>query len=202
MTYDNGVLIGHAMNCKGICCNAEPHYSKTSDFKNLATMFSQQAADDFFRMKSGESLWEISRNEMVALEARLEVEYAASKAEHDAALAAAAAAADCRSKAERVAIRNGAACNRHGAKLIQKRAEPCKFLYNCQGTPARPTTLGVTTECWSHEYKDPKTGAIVAKHVCDRLHPGEAGWLKEWNTDRRFKVVGRFDGLATKPNRR
>jgi len=198
MNYDNGVLIGHAKNCKGICCNAETHYSETSDFKKTLAMFGPQAAHDYFRMKSGESLWEISGHEMIALEQRLEVEYVASKAQHDAALAAAAAAADCRSKAERVAIRNGAACNRHGAKAIQKRAEPCKFLYNCQGTPARPTTLGVTTECWSHEYTDPKTGAFVAKHVCDRLHPGEAGWLPEWNTDRRFKVAGRFDGLAPK----
>jgi len=45
----------------------------------------------------------------------------------------------------------------------------------------------VTTECWSHEYTDPVTGATIAKHVCDRMHPGEAGWLTQWDTDRTFK---------------
>jgi hypothetical protein len=70
---------------------------------------------------------------------------------------------------------------------IGKVDEPCKFLYDCQGTPARPTTARVTTECWSHEYTHPETGKVVAKHVCDRLHPGEEGWCEQWNTDRNWK---------------
>ena len=190
MTYDsNGVLIGHATNCKGICCNAEVHYSETSDFKRLSTLFGLQAANDHYRMMAGESLWQIYGEEMIAVEDRLAAEAIATAPQREADSAAAAAAFDCKEKAERVAIRVGAARNRNGAVAIVKRPEPCKFLYNCQGTPARPTTLGVTTECWSHEYRDPKTGAIVAKHVCDRLHPGEAGWLPQWITDRRFKAA-------------
>jgi len=192
MTYDsNGVLIGHATNCKGICCNAETHYQDTPDFKRLSALFGFQAADDHYRILAGESLWDIYGEELIAVEDRLAVEAAVTAPAREAASAAAAASYDCKEKAARVAIRVGAACNRHGAKAIVKRAEPCKFLYDCQKpdgvSAARPTTLGVTTECWSHEYKDPKTGLLVAKHVCDRLHPGEAGWLPQWTTDRRFK---------------
>ncbi len=80
-------------------------------------------------------------------------------------------------KAERVAVRVGVYRKQRSEKIMQ----PCKFLYNCQGTPARPTTRRVTTECWSHEYTDPETGKRIVKHVCDRMHPGEEGWCKEWD---------------------
>lgn len=86
-------------------------------------------------------------------------------------------------KADRVAIRTGVYCHRE----VQKIQQPCKFLYNCQGTPARPTTKRVTTECWSHEYTDPATGKIVRKHACDRLHPGEVGWCPQWDGNPSYK---------------
>jgi hypothetical protein len=187
-SYDaQGVLIGHASPCNCSNCNVEIHYTETADFKRLAALFGFQAANDHFRIAAGDSLWDIYGEELLAVEDRLNAEAIAAAPEREAASAAAAASYSCKVKAERVAIRNGTARNRNGAVAIVKRPEPCKFLYNCQGTPARPTTLGVTTECWSHEYKDPKTGLIVAKHVCDRLHPGEAGWLTAWATDRRVK---------------
>lgn len=86
-------------------------------------------------------------------------------------------------KADRVAIRVGVFCKQKAQKVHQ----PCKFLYNCQGTPARPTTRRVTTECWSYEYTDPVTGKRMAPHVCDRMHPGEPGWCAEWDGNPSYK---------------
>ena len=75
--------------------------------------------------------------------------------------------------------------------IVQKRCEPCKMLYSCEGDKstggARPTTLHVSSECWSHERINPKTGLLEAPHKCDRLHPGEEGWFDAWSTDRRIK---------------
>ena len=133
------------------------------------------------------SWWTLFGDEMMAAEAAEAVEYAATKAEREAKSAVVIASFNCNVKAERTAIRNGAARNRNGAINIVKKQEPCKFLYDCQGTPARPTTMRVSTECWSHEYTHPETGKVIAKHVCDRLHPGEEGWCEQWNTDRLWK---------------
>lgn len=96
------------------------------------------------------------------------------------------AAAECRLKAERVAVRTGAACGKKA--VVRKVAQPCKFLFNCQGSPAKPTSKTVTTECWSHEYTDPSTGRRVVKHACDRLHPGEEGWLPQWNGNPSYRA--------------
>lgn len=47
-----------------------------------------------------------------------------------------------------------------------------------------PLTGGVGkhiyTECWFWEYVDPKTRQKVCKHVCNCIHPGQAGWEDEW----------------------
>jgi hypothetical protein len=75
-------------------------------------------------------------------------------------------------------------------------------------------------ECWAHEYTDPKrfkaekarliakgmaeaaaeaqakVFAHVVKHNCDHLHPGEAGWLPQWNTNARFRPDRVGEGLA------
>jgi hypothetical protein len=63
---------------------------------------------------------------------------------------------------------------------VAKRAQPCKWVVG----------EFAGDECWAHEYTDPKTGNRVIKHTCDRLHPGEAGWCKEWVTNPRFKPAG------------
>lgn len=73
-----------------------------------------------------------------------------------------------------------------GKKIMQ----PCKFLYSCKGTPGKPTTRGISSECWAFEYKDPITGEIRKPRVCDRLHPGEPGWRSEWARNRTFKARG------------
>ena len=74
-----------------------------------------------------------------------------------------------------------------------KIAEPCKKLYSCcgggaEGGVARPTTMAVSSECWRHEYTDPRTGEKKAPHSCNWLHPGEDGWHPEWNTNRTWKA--------------
>lgn len=101
-------------------------------------------------------------------------------------------------KAERVAVRVGVYRKEKSKKIMQ----PCKFLYNCQGTPAKPTTRRVTTECWSHEYTDPETGKRIVRHVCDRMHPGEEGWCKEWDGNPYYKPENRFAALESKPANR
>jgi hypothetical protein len=96
-------------------------------------------------------------------------------------------AAERARKAERVAVRVGVY---RKSAVSTKIAQPCKFLYDCKGTPAKPTTRRVTTECWSHEYTDPESGKRVCRHVCDRMHPGEAGWCPEWDGNPSYRPAG------------
>jgi hypothetical protein len=133
--------------------------------------------------------WLLFGDELEEQEARVLSEYIAAKPALELAQDAAIASYQARNKAERVAIRVGACCTKRTEARAQKKCEPCKFLYSCVGTPARSTTMHVSSECWSHEYTDAVTGKKVVKHVCDRLHPGEDGWLAEWATDRHFKPV-------------
>lgn len=68
--------------------------------------------------------------------------------------------------------------------------QPCKKLYDCQrvgGRDAVPTKDNVCTECWRYEYTHPDTGERVVVRTCNWLHPGEAGWQTEWDTNRHFK---------------
>lgn len=99
-----------------------------------------------------------------------------------------------------------AGCKDHKGKTM---AIPCKFLYDCQGDRknggSRPTTLHVTTECWSFCYTCPETGKTLrptladGTPVCRALHPGQVGWLKEWDTNRNFRPVV---AAAPAPNNR
>lgn len=72
-----------------------------------------------------------------------------------------------------------------------KQPFPCKWLYDCKGDRktggAKPTTLHISTECWSHIYHDPATGKRMEPKVCFMLHPGEPGWKKQWETNRLYK---------------
>jgi hypothetical protein len=71
----------------------------------------------------------------------------------------------------------------------KKIMQPCIYLYSCEGKgrDRRATTLHISSECWTHEYHDPKTGELIAKHACWHLHPEEEGWCEEWNKNRLFK---------------
>ena len=188
MTHTKNVLNAHPSNCHGTCCLHESIHLMPSAAGGFKWARPSILNDDVRRFEEGESLWNIFGDDMMALDAKVVAEYSANRETIDAAAAAAVAAFACRNKAERTAIRVGALCTKR-KQVIQKVAQPCKFLYNCQGSPARPTTMHVSSECWSHEYVDPKTGELVAKHVCDRMHPGEEGWLPQWNTDRLFKAA-------------
>jgi hypothetical protein len=73
-----------------------------------------------------------------------------------------------------------------------KRPCPCKNLFydEKQVRPGQraPFVKYVASECWAHAYTDPKTGEKKAPHKCPYLHPGEVGWLPQWNRDRDFKA--------------
>lgn len=185
-----GVLLTHPTSCICDGCVSDANWSeckKACTQTPFGRLFGDAYQAEAERFSAGD-WWGIFADDMMALEQKVVVEWSANRAANEAAVEARIAAADARLKAERVAIRVGAACTKRKAP-INKIAQPCKFLYDCQGTPARPTTMRVTTECWSHEYTDPVTGAKIVKHVCDRMHPGEAGWLPQWNTDRTFKIA-------------
>ena len=72
--------------------------------------------------------------------------------------------------------------------VVEKNGRLCTRLYSCVGDKAsggaKPSTLHVSSECWSHERTDPLTGQRIVKHVCPFLHPGEPGWHNEWLTNR------------------
>ena len=86
------------------------------------------------------------------------------------------------------------------ARHIEKRDSPCRWLYcdekaprsqwrqNKEGEFCAPVRDKLTgSQCWGWEYKNPKTGNIEKPRKCPYLHPGEDGWLPEWNTARTFK---------------
>jgi hypothetical protein len=84
-----------------------------------------------------------------------------------------------------IRLKMGCKENRGKAK-IQK---PCKNLYYGSEGSMR---ANVCSECWAHEYHHPKTGELIraAKDKeCPYLHPGQPGWLKEWDTNRYFATA-------------
>lgn len=153
-----------------------------------------------------ESAWGVSwgtlfEDDIAELEARLQSpEALAAAAKKAAAVEAECLAYEQRMVAERNAIRAGATRTKHGPVQIQKIAQPCKKLYSCEGGGskggvAKPTTLHVSSECWAHEYTD-ASGKRIVKHVCQWLHPGESGWLPQWQTDRNYRPDAVAAGLG------
>jgi hypothetical protein len=75
--------------------------------------------------------------------------------------------------------------------VVVKKNIPCSRLYSCEGDRnsggAKPTTMYVSSECWSHERMCPKTGRLLTPHVCPWLHPGEEGWDLHWNRNRLWR---------------
>jgi hypothetical protein len=61
---------------------------------------------------------------------------------------------------------------------------------------AKPTTMHVSSECWSHERRCPETGNLLTPHKCPFLHPGEPGFHKEWMTNRLWLPAG---GIVSTP---
>lgn len=108
---------------------------------------------------------------------------------------------------------------------LRKVGGPCKWLYcnekaprsqwakNAEGKWCAPVVKYLTgSECWAHEYTDPKRYAAALKggkseaeakafarctpRTCAHIHPNEAGWLPQWNTDRTFRPDRVAEGLA------
>lgn len=83
---------------------------------------------------------------------------------------------------------------------LRKVGGPCKWLYCDEAAkkggvaPLRNKLTG--SQCWAWEYLDPKTKQWRRPHTCAHLHPGEEGWLPQWNTDRTFRPDRVAEGLA------
>lgn len=101
--------------------------------------------------------------------------------------------------AEKVAIE--ARRNLKRNEVVQKNGRVCTRLYSCIGDKrnggAKPTTMHVSSECWSHERVDPISGALLMPHVCPFLHPGEPGWRPQWMSNRLWLPAA----AAAEPNR-
>jgi hypothetical protein len=74
---------------------------------------------------------------------------------------------------------------------VVKKNIPCSRLYSCEGDKstggAKPTTMYVSSECWSHERVCPKSGRLLTPHCCPWQHPGEEGWNPHWNRNRLWR---------------
>jgi len=91
--------------------------------------------------------------------------------------------------AEKVAVESRRNLKRQ--ETVVKKNIPCSRLYSCEGDKssggAKPTTMYVSSECWSHERTCPKTGRLLTPHCCPWQHPGEEGWNPHWNRNRLWR---------------
>lgn len=203
----------HPENCRCDGCHPAPHKT-LSPFAVLfggETQESREAWQAKADMFSAGGWWSVMGEELLALEEKAGIEYAATRVERERERALAVEEYTRKNKVERVAIREGLMRTRNGPVEIRRLAQPCKFLYNCQGTPARPTTMHITTECWSHEkgicpWAHPAMPARAAMTLADGTRvpaspaiPADALWCPQWATDRLFRPVtpeNRFTDLA------
>uniref|UniRef100_A0A6C0BI99 Uncharacterized protein n=1 Tax=viral metagenome TaxID=1070528 RepID=A0A6C0BI99_9ZZZZ len=125
-------------------------------------------------------------------------EYAARKAKALSDRAAAEASQLARQQGMRAHDARKMAAAAAASAQVQKLAEPCKWLYCPPGSTA---VFGakVVSECWGHEYRNPKTGKFETPHKCDRAHPGETGWLAEWAHLARPRNQVRFNSRPHTP---
>jgi hypothetical protein len=167
--------------CDGHCSN--PLHT-TTNLQLAYAEFNGMTWGELDQEWEDEALSQLSSRDRAALKAQK----AAQQAQDAAAAELEALSRKLASKARDHEIKAGYKCNKG-----KKESTPCKYLYNPQGDRstggARPTTLHITTECWSHAYTDPATGERIEKHACWFLHPNEPGWCKEWETNRLFRPV-------------
>ena len=127
-----------------------------------------------------------------AKEARLAADAAA-----EVAAAAAAEAYKMANYAEIQGIKNLRPTGRGRERAIGTQDKPCRWLYcneaapksqwtkNAKGELCAPVMKALTgSQCWAHEYLDPKSKQLKKPHTCKMLHPGEDGWRSEWEADR------------------
>jgi hypothetical protein len=167
------------IHCDGYCSN--PLHT-ASNLQLAHSEFSGMSWGDLDQLWAEEEIAHLTRKQRAALQAQQE----AKQAQEAAAAELEALSRKLASKARDHEIKAGYKCNKG-----KKEMSPCKYLYNPQGDRstggAKPTTLHITTECWSHAYTDPATGERIEKHACWFLHPNEPGWCKEWETNRLFR---------------
>jgi hypothetical protein len=181
-----------------LCCgNCSFHPLLTAELLPYARM--EQSWGDLVEEELKAMLAKLTADEKAALKA------AAEKLAEEAAL---------KEEARKMA----AYAHDQGIKMRCKNAkhfqQPCRNLYfredapksqwvkNKRGDLCAPLSRCLTgSECWKWEYTDPVTKQRRVNHVCDRIHPGEVGWLKEWETDRLYKPPVRSPlGLAAGSN--
>lgn len=145
---------------------------------------------------------DIADEEFAAIESTITPQQRAKREQEAAELAAARALAAqanrmfCYAEDQKHLNSRGKGRDRH----IDKVDSPCKFLYcdekapksqwttNAKGERCAPMRQGLTgSECWAHEYHDPRSKALLKPHSCKHLHPNEDGWRDEWDSNRSFR---------------
>jgi hypothetical protein len=210
-----GVLRSHSPVCACNFCQPErdsdavDDYIQGDEYKTALQVFGEETAAqlcfaaiggswyDMFYRADGDPEWEAVMNK-----------YYATKQAREAEEARKLAAYRQRQIEEKVA--EEARRNLKKGQQVEKNGRLCTRLYSCMGDKnnggAKPTTMHVSSECWSHERRCPETGVLLTPHKCPFLHPGEPGFHKEWLTNRLFvpagQAVNRFAQAAKPPPRR
>jgi len=165
----------HILQCNGRC--KQPFHDVTSIQMAWANEFGQGWGDLALIWDEEESLRETP--EQAAAKAL-------AKAKREEEEEKEAKAARCWNYLHDTESKNSCKGNQQKPKLQQ----PCKYLYCTPGVEGRYERHLTGEECWGYQYHCPKTGELrTAKpgKECKHLHPGEAGWLAQWNTDRFYK---------------
>ena len=180
----------HPQNCQCNHCSPLPN---TCPLFRMACPTATAAEEKRFteqaRLFAHGSWWSLFGNQLMAAEAAEALEYAKTRPEREKASAASVAAYNQKIIEEKVAVE--ARRNLKRGEQVEKNGRLCTRLYSCVGDKAsggaRPTTMHVSSECWSHERVDPVSGKLLAPHKCPFLHPGEPGWHAEWTMNRLWK---------------
>lgn len=194
-----GVLRSHSPMCGCNFCQPErdsdsvDEYIQSEEYKTALKVFGEETAaqlcfaaiggswyDMFYRLDSDPE-WDAVMDK-----------YYATKHARDAEEARKREAYRQRMIEEKVA--EEARRNLKKGQQVEKNGRLCSRLFSCVGDKhsggAKPTTMHVSSECWSHERRCPETGQLLAPHKCPFLHPGEPGFHKEWMTNRLWMPVG------------
>jgi hypothetical protein len=73
-----------------------------------------------------------------------------------------------------------------GAIFRDKRGKPEPTVAYKYKKPDRSVGVHYYTECWAHEYTDPKTKQKHTPRTCNCLHPGQEGWNDAWLYDPQY----------------
>jgi hypothetical protein len=200
-----GVLRSHSPVCSCNFCQPErdsdpvDEYIQGDEYKTALKVFGEETAAQLCFAAIGGSWYDMfyrldSDPEWDAVMAK----YTATKQAREAEDARALFAYRQRKIEEKVAEEARRSLKK--GQQVEKNGRLCSRLYSCVGDKhnggAKPTTMHVSSECWSHERVCPETGKLLTPHKCPFLHPGEPGFHKEWMTNRLWVPAG---GIAETP---